>query len=159
MASQPGWRTPDNNNCQQYSGGNIVPTKKKTTTTRKAPAVRKKKVSRKKAAPRKRASAKKATPASTVNKPIATHSLTLDSVVVINNAGSLYQTLAEIDDDSDVTIDASAVEMIDTAVLQLLFAFTRKVQAGNHRVSWKNPSDEFISRADLLGLSQHLGIN
>ena len=52
-----------------------------------------------------------------------------------------------------------AVEMIDTAVLQLLFAFTKKVQAGNHQISWKNPSDEFVSRADLLGLSHHLGIN
>ena len=122
-------------------------------------AVRKKKVSRKKAAPRKRASTGKARSASTANKPVAAHTLTLDSVVVINNAKSLYQTLAEIDDDSDVTIDASAVEMIDTAVLQLLFAFSRKVQAGNHRISWINPSDEFVSRADLLGLSRHLGIN
>jgi anti-anti-sigma regulatory factor len=70
----------------------------------------------------------------------------------------LYETLAEIDDGNDVTIDASAVEMIDTAVLQLLFAFTRKVQAGSHQISWINPSDEFVSRAELLGLSRHLGI-
>lgn len=136
-----------------------MPTNKNTTSTKKAPAVRKKRVTRKKAAPRKRASTKKATPASTANKQVATNTLTLDSVVVINNAKSLYQTLAEINDDTDVTIDASAVEMIDTAVLQLLFAFTRKVQAGNHQIRWKNPSDEFVSRADLLGLSQHLGIN
>ena len=136
-----------------------MPTKKKTTSTKRTTAVRKKKVSRKKAVPGKRASTVKATSASTTNKPVATHTLTLDSVVVINNAKSLYQTLAEIDDDSDVTIDASAVEMIDTAVLQLLFAFTKKVQTGNHQISWINPSDEFVSRADLLGLSQHLGIN
>ncbi|NNL06549.1 MAG: STAS domain-containing protein [Gammaproteobacteria bacterium] len=136
-----------------------MPTKKKITTTKRAPADRKKRVSRKKAAPRKRASTKKATPASSVKKTVATRTLTLDSVVVINDARSLYQTLAEIYNDSDVTIDASAVEMIDTAVLQLLFAFTKKVQAGNHQISWKNPSDEFVSRADLLGLSHHLGIN
>ena len=136
-----------------------MPTKKKITTTKRTPADRKKKVSRKKAAPRKRASTKKATPATSVNKPVAAHTLVLDSVVVINDAKSLYQTLAEIDNDSDVTIDASAVEMIDTAVLQLLFAFAKKVQAGNHHISWTNPSDEFVSRADLLGLSHHLGIN
>jgi anti-anti-sigma regulatory factor len=94
-----------------------------------------------------------------MKKPVTAHTLVLDPVVVINDARSLYQTLAEIDNDSDVTIDASAVEMIDTAVLQLLFAFTKKVQAGNQQISWTNPSDEFISRADLLGLSHHLGIN
>lgn len=136
-----------------------MPTKKKTTTTKKTPAVRKKRVCKKKAAPGKRATAKKAIPASIANTPVATHTLTLDSVVVINDAKSLYQTLAAIDDDSDVTIDASAVEMIDTAVLQLLFAFTRKVQAGDHQISWKNPSEEFVFRADLLGLSHHLGIS
>ena len=136
-----------------------MPTKKKTTTTKRAPAVNKKKVSRKKTVTRKRTSTKKATPASSVNNPVTTHTLTLDSVVVINDARSLYQTLAEIENDSDVTIDASAVEMIDTAVLQLLFAFTRKVQAGDHQISWKNPSDEFVFRADLLGLSHHLGIS
>ena len=136
-----------------------MPTKKKTTPTKKAPAVRKKRASKKKAAPGKRASTRKAASASTVNRAIATHTLTLDSVIVINNARSLHKTLAEIDDDCDVSIDASAVEMIDTAVLQLLFAFTKKVRASNHQVSWIKPSDEFVSRADLLGLSQHLGIN
>ena len=159
MAPQRDWRIPDKNNCQQYSGGNIVPTKKKTTSTKRTAAAGKKRVTKKKAAPRKKTSTKKATPASSADRSLGTHTLTLDSVVVINNAKSLYKTLAEIADNSDVTIDASAVEMIDTAVLQLLFAFTRKVQAGNHQLSWKNPSEEFVSRADLLGLSQHLGIS
>lgn len=136
-----------------------MPTKKKTASTKKAPVVRKKRVSKKKPVPRRKTATRKTAAATSSNNPSTPQTLILDPVVVINNARTLHQTLADIDGDADVTIDASAVEMIDTAVLQLLFAFVNKVQAGDHKISWKSPSEEFVSRADLLGLSRHLGIS
>lgn len=133
-----------------------MPTTKKTVA-KKAPAVRKKRASKKKAAPKKKV-AKRASTAASATKQASIQTLTLDSVAVINNAKSLYQDFSQIAGNTDINIDASAVEMIDTAVLQMLFAFVMKIRANNHKVNWIKPSDEFVSRATLLGLSQHMGI-
>ncbi len=133
-----------------------MPTTKKTVA-KKAPAVRKKRVGKKKAAPKKKV-AKRASTAASATEQASIQTLTLDSVAVINNAKSLYQDFRQLAGNTDINIDASAVEMIDTAVLQMLFAFVMKIRANNHTVNWIKPSDEFVSRATLLGLNQHMGI-
>jgi anti-anti-sigma regulatory factor len=48
--------------------------------------------------------------------------------------------------------------MVDTAILQLLYAFVMKITSDNHRINWVNPSEEFIARTNLLGLSRIMGI-
>ena len=133
-----------------------MPTTKKTVT-KKSPVARKKRVSKKKAAPRKKA-AKTASSRTIASKQVSVQTITLDSVAVINNVQSLYQDFSQITGNADINIDASAVEMIDTAVLQMLFAFVMKIRSNNHKVNWIKPSDEFVSRATLLGLSQHMGL-
>ena len=133
-----------------------MPTRNKTVTTTNTPVVRKKKVARKKTAPR-RSAAAKTSAKSTAGKQPCVQTLTLDSVAVINNAKALHDEFCKVAD-TDVNIDASAVEMIDTAILQLLYAFVVKVNSSNHKVNWINPSDELVYRATLLGLSQNMGI-
>jgi len=58
----------------------------------------------------------------------------------------------------DITIDASAVEMLDTAILQLLLAFVNKIKAQNRQVVWIKPSEEMINRAIMLNLNAGLGL-
>ncbi len=132
-----------------------MPTRNNTTTKKKAPA-RKKKVARKKRTAAK-STAKKARVQPDDDNSSSVHTLKLDSVIVINNAKALYEEFAKAIN-TDVNIDASAVEMIDTAILQLLYAFVIKVTSTNHKINWINPSDEFISRTNLLGLSRNMGI-
>lgn len=133
-------------------------TKKKTAITKKMPTAQKRKVSKKKSAPGK-AAAKKTSKKSVAARKPAIQTLTLDSVAIINHARSLHQEFNLIAKaNKDVNIDASAIEMIDTAVLQLLFAFVIKIKATNHQVHWINPSDEFVSRAEMLGLSRLMDI-
>lgn len=123
--------------------------------------MRKKRVSKKKTAPKKKVARTAPTGTGTstsTSEQASIQTLTLDSVAVINNAKSLYQSFGQVSENTDINIDASAVEMIDTAVLQMLFAFVMKIRANNHNVNWIKPSDEFVSRATLLGLSQHMGI-
>lgn len=134
-----------------------MPTGNKTATTKNAPAVRKKRAVKKKRAPVKSNAGNVALKADAGRQPSA-HTLTLDSVAVINNAKTLYEEFSRAIN-TDVNIDASAVEMIDTAILQLLYAFVIKVTSTHHRINWINPSDEFVSRARLLGLSRNLGIS
>ncbi|MCH8162531.1 MAG: STAS domain-containing protein, partial [Proteobacteria bacterium] len=50
--------------------------------------------------------------------------LILDSIITINDAQTMYTQLRSLlESKQDITIDASAVEMLDTAILQLLLAF------------------------------------
>jgi len=133
-----------------------VPTSNKTTSIKKAPAARKKTAVKKKRAAAKKTARNTRAKSAAGKKPL-THTLTLDSVAVINNAKALYEELGKVTN-TDINIDASAVEMIDTAIMQLLYAFVIKVTSNSHKVNWINPSDEFISRASLLGLSRNMGI-
>lgn len=85
--------------------------------------------------------------------------LALDSALVINNADAFYDLLEKyIDKQQDISIDASAVEIIDTAILQLLLAFVLKLQSLNIKVRWTNPSKEIRGRAATLGLLEVLGL-
>ena len=134
-----------------------MPARNKPATTKKVPAVRKKRVVKKKGSPAKFPTNNAGEKADAGRQSSTQHTVTLDSVVVINNARSLYEEFAKAIY-TDVNIDASAVEMIDTAILQLLYAFVIKVTSTNHKINWINPSDEFISRTKLLGLSRNMGI-
>jgi len=85
--------------------------------------------------------------------------IVLDPVLAIDNAKKLYEQLdSVVQKKQNVIIDASAVEMIDTAMLQLLIAFIRKLQNEGAKISWNKPSKELLSRAVLLNLEGHLGI-
>ncbi|MDT8282404.1 MAG: STAS domain-containing protein [Gammaproteobacteria bacterium] len=131
--------------------------------------VKKKRVATKKATTRKTASKKNAaidklaakTPVKTDEKESTSNEMiVLSPVLIINNAKALSLDLSQLlQSSNDITIDASAVEMIDTAILQLLLAVTNKVKSAKHEVHWPNPSATFISTVNILGLSKPLGIS
>ena len=135
-------------------------TVKKTGATVKKKKVTKKKSRTVKTAPAKSAKTNKATkPEAEAPKQELNNSLKLDSVLVINNAKSLLQDISKlVESNQNISIDASSVEMIDTAILQLLLAATIKTRSAGHIIRWINPSDKFIANASLLGLSESLGI-
>ena len=56
-------------------------------------------------------------------------------------------------------VDASKVESIDTAALQLLVAFANSVRAQSRTVEWEEPSIVFREMTDLADLTQGLGID
>lgn len=63
-----------------------------------------------------------------------------------------------LESDREIVLDASKVEKVDTAIMQLLTAFYRSAKAQGIVVKWKNPSDRMLRSAELLGLSTPLGI-
>ena len=84
----------------------------------------------------------------------------LDPVLVIDNVKKLYEQFnSVIQKNRKVVVNASAVEMIDTAVLQLLIAFILKLQNQGIKISWIKPSKELISRAELLALKEYLNFD
>lgn len=122
----------------------------KKRTTRKSPA--KKSVAKKKVAKKnKKLTAR--SPAKTGNK------IVLNSVLAVNDAKTLYTELGNmLEARKDILIDASAVEMVDSAILQLLSAFINKAQLGGPGVTWVKPSKEFLSRSETLDLTDMLGL-
>ncbi len=127
-------------------------------TNRKKTAPKKEKATKKKAL--KDNLVKKKTIGKDVTKNIANKSIVLDSVLTINHAKALLQEFNQLlKKNGDINIDVSAVEMIDTAMLQMLLAISNKVRSSEHEVHWINPSDIFISNVSLLGLSKLLKIS
>ena len=94
-------------------------------------------------------------------KPVkAGNKIVLKAVLAINDAKALYVELGKkLETKKDISIDASAVEMVDTAILQLLLAFTQKSQLQNIAVKWVKPSQEFLSRSETLNLTKLLGLS
>ena len=88
------------------------------------------------------------------------NSLVMGSIITINDAQAMYTQLnSMLESKQDITIDASAVEMLDTAILQLLLAFVNKIRAQNREVVWIKPSEEMINRATTLNLQAGLGLD
>ncbi len=73
-------------------------------------------------------------------------------------AGLKQRLAAACEQNSTIVVDAEKVESIDTAALQLLAAFVNSIGQQANRIEWKNPSVIFCEMADLLDLSEHLGI-
>lgn len=86
--------------------------------------------------------------------------LVLDPIITINDAQKMYRQLGLLLElKQDITIDASAVEMLDTAVLQLLLAFVNNIKAQSNEVVWLQPSEEMINRVTTLNLQVDLSLD
>lgn len=85
--------------------------------------------------------------------------LRLDAVLVINDAKEIHNQLeALLKEKRDVIIDASAVEIVDTAILQILLTFSNQLNSLGSKIKWLKLSNEFILRVSLLDLASSLGV-
>ena len=81
----------------------------------------------------------------------------LNAVMAINEVKSLHEELVRLSEsETTVTLDASKVEAIDTAVFQLLIAFVSTMNKKNVEIVWREPSEGFLERASLLNLTHEL---
>jgi ABC-type transporter Mla MlaB component len=78
----------------------------------------------------------------------------------IANADSLRAALVDlVAQGRQVTLDAAAVQRIDTACLQLLVAFSCERRAAARPVAWAGVPGSLAERAALLSLSDALGLS
>lgn len=130
------------------------PGKKKTSSKSKGS---------KKAEPEKQVRAEKPMPdeVKSETKPDSRSSnrLVLESSLVINNASEFYESLKEFAaGEQTIEIDASKVEIIDSAILQLLFAFVLDLREKDIPVSWHKPTENLLNKASILGLTEKIGL-
>ncbi|MCW8923623.1 MAG: STAS domain-containing protein [Gammaproteobacteria bacterium] len=89
----------------------------------------------------------------------ASNRLELDSSLVINKASDIYEQLKSVDTSGQsIEIDASKVEAIDTAILQLIFAFALNLKEKDIKLSWYKPTEGLLNKASILGLTEQLGL-
>jgi len=77
----------------------------------------------------------------------------------ISGAQDLYDTLqGALRAQCPVVLEATHVERIDTAVLQMLCAFVREAQASGMAVQWRQPSPALENAARLLNVRACLAL-
>ncbi|MEX2375717.1 MAG: STAS domain-containing protein [Dehalococcoidia bacterium] len=94
----------------------------------------------------------------TLPQASATNSLLLPAEISIADARGLYGRLRALGE-GDVVLDARKVERVDTAILQLLLAFMRKVEGRGDTCSLCHASDALEATARRLGLEGALGLS
>ncbi|GEM_PF-1493667 len=83
----------------------------------------------------------------------------LDAILNIQNVVNLYERLKKsYAENNAIEINASQVNSIDTATLQLLFALKRDAIKNQKQVIFTKPSLKFLESARLLGLLDELEI-
>ena len=87
-----------------------------------------------------------------------TNTLVLPAGFNIAEVASVHQqALAVLASDNDqVTINASAVEIIDAASLQLLLVICRTASESNKKIQWQGVPDRMKNGASVLNISSQL---
>jgi anti-anti-sigma regulatory factor len=115
--------------------------------------------SRKRAPAAKPALRAAAVPVIPAEQPKQRAGLRLEASCTLRDAMDMqFQLLAVDFGESEVLLDGSAVEHIDTAGLQMLVAFAKHYSARGRRVQWTAASPELLRGSHLLGLASVLGL-
>lgn len=86
--------------------------------------------------------------------------LALGEVLDISTSGELKASLVNaLGSDAQVVLEADSIEKADTAALQLLSAFVNDAKAKGLAVQWRQPSAVLLRSAELLGLTEFLGLS
>jgi anti-anti-sigma regulatory factor len=88
---------------------------------------------------------------------VAATAIVLEGSLDIAGVGQLRERLLQaLSAKQNVTVDASHVERVDTAALQVLTAFFKDAVAQDMDIRWQEASQTFKDAAHLLGLHDAL---
>jgi len=83
----------------------------------------------------------------------------LQSELNIRQVAELKEQLNNALSADDIVLDASAIEVVDAAGLQLLLAFIQQARLKNITIKWGDLSEGFLNAVKLMGLSDGLGLS
>lgn len=79
-----------------------------------------------------------------------------DDIVDISRVGLLYDKIGpSIKDTSSISLDLSAINHIDCAGIQLIYAFTESARKQGIEVELKQASETLLTAAGTLGLADY----
>lgn len=84
----------------------------------------------------------------------------LDPSVMIGQAGELHERLCSLlNEPAIVSLQAGEVNVIDTANMQMLFAFARDRREKDLVTRIRSPSESFVNTANCLGMLDVLAVD
>ena len=99
------------------------------------------------------------TEASTNEETTNVAAINLEGVVNIAKAETLHHQMEDILKEAvPITLQASEVQRVDTAILQLLLAFFKSMASAQVSITWDGVSDELLAAVKLLGIEQELDL-
>ena len=81
------------------------------------------------------------------------------TIAHVNNLHEQMESLINQQDHDAISVQADAVSRIDTAGVQLLFAFSKSAKEHSISLTWKSPSETLVGAAKTLGLDTSIGFN
>jgi phospholipid transport system transporter-binding protein len=84
--------------------------------------------------------------------------LGLPSDCRIADVGELHRQFSSSLDASQIALDGSKVDRVDTAALQLLVVYQRELEKRGHAMQWAGVSAPLYDAASQLGLAQTLAL-
>lgn len=133
--------------CKKHAVCTRLPTKKNV----------RKKVARKKVARKKASKAKTSEKRMRKSIPKNSGPITLEEKVGIKNVLGLVECLDTLlTSDSEIVIDAEAVQSVDIAALQVLIAFANSPRAQANGIKWKCGDGMLRQMAVLADVERHL---
>ncbi len=77
--------------------------------------------------------------------------------LTISHATELHQKiLAALEDSSEIKLNATAIEKVDTAGLQVIVALSNELKKMDGTMLWDKPSEALVQAAATLGLTSHM---
>ena len=127
-----------------------VPVKSKRRASKADVPAKSKKRTSKAADPIK--SKKRVSKADESGKPVVVR---LAESITVDGIKSMYVELSQyLSGSGTLSIDASSVQTVDTAGIQLLLAFTREIAKQDRLVEWQSPSSELLQVVELLDVKE-----
>jgi ABC-type transporter Mla MlaB component len=80
----------------------------------------------------------------------------IQSVQDISSVAELHKELKKLLNYEKVILDGGNIERIDTASLQLIFAWLEEAKNNNIEVSWRSPSEALLNSVGLVGMKDVL---
>ena len=81
------------------------------------------------------------------------------SIQDISVVAGLHEQLKKLFSHKKVIMDVSNIERIDTASLQVLYAFIEEVKVNDVEIAWRSPSEAMITSVRLLGMEEVLQLD
>lgn len=94
-----------------------------------------------------------------MTKPKAKKMIVLSTINDISEVSKLHEAWQEYLSSPLIVIDASAVEKIDTTILQLLTSLVSEAEKNNTEIKWEGVSENMKHAVKLLGLNGPLKIH
>lgn len=80
-------------------------------------------------------------------------------VLAIANVAEMYtQALSGLADGHLIHFDVSKIERIDTAAIQMIYAFSKEAAKQGHVLQWQDASETFVRNVKTLGLAAMINL-